>query len=118
MTKRFLHQLVLTSYINNHLNAKKVDAIAASLTRHDLKAYIRALKLLEQQNRISVALPKANLYNEVRKNLEKLFPNKQLVLEENPSLLLGMQLIDNDMVYEMSLRDRLEEIVDQINEQN
>lgn len=114
MTKRLLQQLVLASYKNNTLSPKAVEEISDHLDKKDLKAYIRALKLMEQQKRVYIALPKANLYNTSKKALENLFPEKELVFEEDPTLLLGMRVVDNDMVYETSLKDRLNSILDEV----
>lgn len=117
MTKKLLQQLVLASYSGKKLDAKKVDAISARLDRQALKAYIRALKLMEQQRKVYIAMPKANVYNTSKKTLEHIFPEKELIFQEDPSLLLGMQLVDNDMVYDMSLKKRLENILDEVDNQ-
>lgn len=117
MTKKLLQQLVLASYKGDSLDAKIVDEIAKRLDRQDLKAYVRALKLMEQKKKIYIAMPKASVYNTSKKTLESLFPTKDLIFEEDPTLLLGMRLIDNDMVYEMSLKERLESILDEVNQQ-
>lgn len=117
MTKRLLQQLVLASYTNNILDAKKVAKLSTTFDKRDLKAYIRALKLMEQEKRIYVAMPEANLYNIHKKDLQKLFPGKELIFQEDPTLLLGIQLIDNDIVYEASLRDRLNSILEELEQQ-
>lgn len=117
MTKRLLQQLVLVSYDNNKLDPEKVDEIAKRLDKRDLKAYIRALKLMEQQKKVYVALPSASVYNKSRKDLASSFPEKELVFEEDPSLLLGIRLIDNDMVYEVSLENKLKKILDEVEQQ-
>lgn len=117
MTKRLLQQLVLASYQHDSLSAKKVDEISTRLTRQDLKAYIRALKLMEQKKKISVALPDTNLYNTSKKSLQEIFPDKELFFQEDPSLLLGMRIIADDMVYDMSLKDRLESVLDEVEQQ-
>lgn len=117
MTKRLLEQLVLASYSGKGLDAKKVEEISERLDRQDLKAYIRALKLMEQKKKIYIAMPKASVYNTSKKTIENLFPDKEFVFEEDPSLLLGIRVLDNDMVYEMSLRERLDSILDEVNQQ-
>lgn len=117
MTKRLLQQLVLASYRNNDLDPKKVDEVSERLTRQDLKAYIRALKLMEQKKKIYVAMPSSSLYNTSKKELQDLFQEKELLFEEDPSLLLGMRITNDDMVYETSLRDRLESIIDEVDQQ-
>lgn len=117
MTKRLLQQLVLVSYTGNKLDAKKVDEIAKRLDKRDLKAYIRALKLMEQQKKVYIAMPKSSVYNTGKNNLKSIFPEKEFVFEEDPSLLLGFKLVDNDMVYETSLKNRLESIVEEVDQQ-
>lgn len=117
MTKRLLQQLVLVSYENDKLDPGKVDEIAKRLDKKDLKAYIRALKLMEQQKKVYVALPSASVYNKSRKDLESFFPKKELVFQEDPSLLLGVRLIDNDMVYEVSLENKLKKVLDEVEQQ-
>jgi len=112
MTKRFLNKLVLASYSKGDLDSGKVDTISKKLNKHDLKAYIRALKLLEQQKKVFVVIPKSNLYNIV--DLKKLFSNKDIVFQEDSTLLLGIKILDNDMVYEMSLKDRLNDIIEKV----
>lgn len=117
MTKRLLQQLILASYSDKKLDARKVDTISGRLDTHDLKAYIRALKLMEQQKKVYIAMPKANVYNTSKKTLEHIFPDKELIFAEDPSLLLGLRLIDNDMVYDMSLKSKLENVLDEVDNQ-
>ncbi len=117
MTKRLLQQLVLASYQDEDLDAHNVDEISKRLSTKDLKAYLRALKLMEQQKKIYIAMPSASVYNTSKKDLKKLFPKKELVFTEDPSLLLGMRLIDNDMVYDMNLKSRLENVIEEVEQQ-
>lgn len=117
MTKRLLQQLVLASYHKDHLSPNIVDEISGRLDRKDLKAYLRALKLMEQQKKIYIAMPKSSVYNTSKKELEKLYPGKDIVFTEDPSLLLGLQLVDNDMVYEMSLQHTLETVLEEVDQQ-
>ena len=117
MTKRLLQQLVLGSYRNGSLNAKTVSEISARLERNNLKAYIRALKLMEQKKKIYIAMPKASVYNISKKKLQEIFPEKEFLFEEDPSLLLGMKVVDDDMIYEMSLKDRLKSVLEEVGQQ-
>lgn len=117
MTKRVLQQLVLASYHKNTLQADIAEKISNLLSKKDLKAYIRALKLMEQKHKISVATPDTKLYNTAKKSLEEIFPNKEITLTEDDSLLLGMQVVANDMIYDMSLKQELHSIVDEVIEQ-
>lgn len=108
MTKKQISALVSASYTKNELDSKKVEKVASLLSRADLKKYIRALKLSEKSKTISLVLPDAKLYNSNKQNFESLFKDKKIVVEEDPSLLLGLKVIDNDMVYDLSLKNSLE----------
>ncbi len=108
MSKKEIQQLVEASYTKDTLDSKKVEKIASLLSRNDVKLYIRGLKLSEKAKTISLVLPDAKLYNSTKKSLEDIFKNKRIIVQEDPSLLLGIKVIDNDMVYDMSLKNNLE----------
>ena len=110
MTKKIIAQLVEASYTKDELDGKKVDRIAKILSRQDLKIYIRGLKLAEKARTISLVLPDKNLYNKTLVQGVK----KRVKVIEDPSLLLGFRIIDNDMVHDMSLKNRLENFVTNI----
>ncbi len=116
MTTKNIKLLVLASYINNKLDEKAVEKIANLLSKKDLKAYIRGLTLEDKKHKIYLALPSKKLYNAKRKDLEKLFVGKDVLFQEDPSLLLGVRILDNDMVYEVSLSDRLNRIAQAVGE--
>ncbi len=110
MTQKDIKALVVASYKKDQLNESAIARIAKVLSRKDLKAYIRALKLEEKKRKIYIALPSKSVYNTSKKSLEKIFKDKELVFQEDPTLLLGLKLVDNDTVYDMSLKNRLQTI--------
>jgi F0F1-type ATP synthase delta subunit len=112
MTKKFINKLVSASYKKDELDSESVKKIASLLSRRDLKAYIRSLKLSEKARAISLVLPMKSVYNKT--TFEALFQGKQITVSEDPSLLLGLKIIDNDMVYDMTLKDRLENFVQEL----
>lgn len=109
MLKKQLKQLVQASYTKDTLDSAKVEKIAKLLSRHDLKEYIRLLKLSEKSRTISLVLPTAKIYN--KSDFQGVFGSKKVVVEEDPSLLLGMKVVDNDLVYDLSLKNRLNKFV-------
>lgn len=112
----FLQKLVEISYNKAELDAKNVSEIATRLSRKDLKAYIRALKAQEKKRTVIVEVPS----EEAKKSLDEiqaLFPEKKLQYQINPSILLGTRITDNDVVYELNLRDSLNNMVRYIEEQ-
>lgn len=116
MTKRDIRQLVIASYTKNRLDEKKVEKIAHLLSKNDLKAYIRGLKLEEQKHKIYLALPTKTVYNKARKEFEETFEGKEIIFTEDPSLLLGLKVLDDDMLYEVSLAEKINQLTKSVEE--
>ncbi len=114
MTQKDIRQLVEASYTKSRLDEKKVQKIAGFLSKAELKSYIRGLTLAEKKHKIYIALASKAIYNKKRKELEELFAGKEVVFREDPSLLLGMKVVDDDMVYELSLSDRLNKLTREV----
>lgn len=113
MNKKKFVQLALGSYNGNILDEKKVNSISSYLSRSDLKKYINALSDLENNKKLIVSVPTDNF--DV-KTFEKLFPNKRIIIKIDPSLLLGVSIVDNDIVYEFSLQNSLDKLLTHIEE--
>jgi len=109
--KKLIEQLVQVSYTVGVLNSAIVEKIAAKLTRKQLKAYIRALKTEERRRTIYVEVASEHEKPAVSE-LEKIFGQKNFRVTENPALLLGLRITDNDDVYNVNLKTSLERIKD------
>ena|SRR5579859_8075027 len=109
MFKKDIKKLAQVSYTNDNFDEEKVEKISNLLRKKDLKEYIRALKLIEKQKEIIVALPDIKSYNKSDNFFEKLFIKKRIIYQDEPSLFLGLRITDNDMVYDINLKSRLEE---------
>ncbi len=107
MNKKQISQLVQVSYTKDKLDDKRVSKIATLLSRADLKLYVRGLKLAEKSRTISLVLPDGRLYNKALLGKTK----KSVVVVEDTSLLLGAKIIDNDMIYDISLKNSLDEFI-------
>ena len=114
MNKKKIDKLVSVSYKNHYLDQKKVNKIASFISKSDLKKYINGLKLVEKKGSLIVSSP---IGSQDFKKFDRLFPNKKIVFKKDTSLMLGMKLIDNDIVYEFTLKNSLDKIQDYI-EQN
>lgn len=114
MNSKKIDKLVSGSYFNSYLNQKKVNRIATLLSTSDLKKYINGLKAQEQKKSLIISSP---LNNQDLKKFEKFFPNKKIVFKKDPALMLGIRIVDNDIVYEFTLKNTLDKILDHI-EQN
>ncbi|MDE2026122.1 MAG: hypothetical protein KGJ07_06515 [Patescibacteria group bacterium] len=117
MTKKQIKTLVVESYTRDQLDENKVNRIAKVLSRKDLKTYIRGLKLEEKKRVVTVALPSASVYNNTKKIFLDLFPGKTVSFQEDKLLMLGGKVQANDMVYDFSLRNKLENFISDL-EQN
>ncbi|MEK7517537.1 MAG: hypothetical protein AAB583_03225 [Patescibacteria group bacterium] len=112
MSKKFLKQLIKYSYKKNILNYENVSSVAKLLKRIDLKHYIEALKKQERKLSVFIDVP-INDVN-IKDKFRKIFPNKKVVWNIEPSLMLGTRIIDDDMLFEMNLKNTLDKIKDSI----
>lgn len=111
MDRKKINQIALESYTNDFLDEKKVNRISVVLSRSDLKKYIKALKNIEKKKSLIISAP---FIGPNASQFEKLFPNKKIVLIKDPSLMLGVQIVDNDIVYDFSLKNTLGKIISYI----
>ncbi len=107
MNKKTIDRLVTTSYQNDLLDQRKVNKIASLISRPDLKKYLNGLKFAEKKKNLIIASP---VITADLKKFEKLFPHKKVILKKDPSLILGIQITDNDVVYNFTLKDSLDKI--------
>lgn len=109
MTKKQIKKLAGLSFTRNNLDDRKVDSIAKLLKRSDLKEYVRVLKSIEAQKKVQVVIPNLSMIKKGDlQKFQKMFPNKKILYEEDPSLLVGVKIINNDKVFEFSLKNNLE----------
>ncbi len=102
-----IKKLVLASYVDKKLNPVRVKKITGLLARSDLKTYIKVLKSYEKENTVIINLP--FVYND-KKMFEEMFKGKKIIYKEDPSLIAGIKIINNDIVYEYDLKNTLEDI--------
>lgn len=114
MNSKNIDKLVIYSYTNDFLDQEKVNKMATLLSKSDLKKYINGLKLREKKKSLVISSP---INNQNLKKFEKLFPNKKIIFKIDPTLMLGMKIVDNDIVYEFTLKHYLDKILSYI-EQN
>lgn len=113
MTKKQLKNLVLQSYTKGLLDEKKVKSAALILTRSQLKQYIKELKNYESKKTVSInaaQLP-TKAYQQIFLHL---FPGKQIVYTVDPTLLVGIQIVNNDLVYNFNLKDTLDNLLSHV----
>jgi F0F1-type ATP synthase delta subunit len=117
MNKQIIKQLVSDSYTDGELDAGKVMKIADILRQSELKEYIHAVKEFEKKTTVLVTVPSQTMSNDIQESMQELFPKKKILLDYDPNLILGVKVTDNDKVYEFTLRNTLEKMVQYL-EQN
>lgn len=113
MNKKLLKQLLTISYKNGKLDSETVAKIADKLDRSQLKQYISALKNAEKLQNVYIETPFSDSKKTVE-NFKDLFPQKNIQHVQNSSLLVGARINYNDDVFEISLKNNLDEILKNI----
>jgi F0F1-type ATP synthase delta subunit len=114
MTKKQIRNLATASYTENQLDNKKVNRISKILTRSELKEYIKAVINLEKSKTVTVYSSKISAGESLKKDIGKLFQNKKIIIKEDKKLIAGIKIIDNDNVYDFSVRNNLKNLVSYI----
>ena len=108
MKKKVIKKLAEVSFKNDEIDQYKVKKIANVLKREDLKLYIKNLKNINDKRTVLVTIPREEGFIEMREYFTKLYPDKKVVLDIDPTLLTGVKVVDCDNVYELSLKGFLE----------
>ena len=111
MNKKLFKKLVAEYLIEDNLDEKKIEYISNKLNRSNLKLFINELKKQVKERTIYVetAYPLTNKEPYLKK-VENLFPNKKIEFRVNPSLIIGVRIIDNDDVFDINMNNLLNKI--------
>lgn len=116
MKKNIIKKLADSSFTKEKINEDTVMKIAKVLKREDLKFYIKNLKMIDSKKTVHITIPNEEGMNEMKKYFLKLYPNKKIVFNFDPSLITGIKVVDYDTVYELSLKNLLEGAVRSTND--
>lgn len=111
MNSNKINKLIAASYRGDCLDQKKVNKIVSLISNSNFKKYINGLKLAEKKKNLIISSP---IINSDLKKIEKLFPHKKIVFKKDPSLMLGVRIVDNDIIYEYTLKNSLDKILSYI----
>lgn len=114
MTKKLLKQLINYSYKNNTLIPKNVNTITGLLKRKDLKLYIREIKIQERKFSVFIDVPTNHVG--IKDKFNGIFPDKKIFYRIDPTLMLGVRVVADDMLYEMNLKNTLDKILEFVEE--
>lgn len=109
MDKKQIAKLAEISYIDNKLDAERVEKIIGHLDKPESRQYLKALK--RQEKKLIVYIDHAlDLSDENKKNFEQLFPGKKVIFRKDPDLLIGIRITEDDMVYNVNMNNALEQL--------
>ena len=112
MTLKQIKLIAQKSFIKNELDYKKVKIFTSKMKRKELREYIREIKSLDSKMKVRIVVP--NLKTFEKKDISSLlkkYQDKKILYEEDQSLLVGLKVIDNDLIYDFNLKNSLEELV-------
>lgn len=109
MKKDFIKILAKNTFLKGKLDNKKAVKIASLLRREDLKLYIKSLKDVSARETVFISAASGENIPRLVRQFEQLFPNKKISIDLDPTLLAGIRIVDYDNVYELSIKDILEE---------
>jgi F0F1-type ATP synthase delta subunit len=111
MDKKQIQKLVEMSFVDNILNQESLNKVIEQLDGSELKEFLRLLTDYEKKSTVyidhSFELTESN-----KKQFEDLFLKRKIVYRKNESLVFGIRITDNDMVYDLNMKNSLEQIKD------
>jgi len=110
MNKTQLKKLAILSYKNNIIDVKKVEKIVKLLKKSELREYVKYLKTIEKTKTLKVILPNNNNQKECEKMLKIMYKKKNINVDYDENMIVGLKIIDNDLIYEYNLKDTLNKI--------
>lgn len=110
-----MKKFALASYKKNNLDYSLVMKIVKNLSRSELKEYVRAIKNIENSKNVEVTVVDSILAADLIRKMESIFKGKKIVVKEDKSLIAGIKISDYDMVYELNLKNKINKIIDFIN---
>lgn len=116
MTKIYLQKLVDLSYHKDkQINQSYAQTIASSLKRADLKKYLNALWAFEDKRTVTITSA-ITLSAGQQNDFAKEFLDKTIQYQVDPTLMVGIEVTDNDIVYNNNLKQRFTSLTQHLGE--
>ena len=110
MNKKIIRKLAEESYTNNILDEHTVNKIATLLSRSDLKKYTKALKNIENKKTVIVYTP-LEPQKKIQERIQQVYENKNIKYVQDPTLFVGVKIVDNDLITEINLKNTLQNLL-------
>lgn len=116
LKKSKIKKLAIESFSNSELNAPRVKKIAKHLKRSELKLYIKALKQVNSKKTVTLVVPDDGIESVagVAAKLRIAYPDKKILIKTDPTLIAGIKVINDDLIYEVSIKQMLDDLVNKL----
>lgn len=109
INKKVVAKLVEVSYNKGRLDEHKINKIIKILNRKDLREYLKALKRQESKNNVFID-HSFDLSDQDKQKLGNLFPDKTVIFRKDPGLVWGIRILEDDKVYNLNMKNVLEQM--------
>ncbi len=113
MTRKQVKLLAEKSFVRRKLDSKRVLSFTKLMKRKNLREYVRAIKAIDAKNKVTIVVPSLAKKGDLS-SIARLYLDKEVIYEEYPTLMVGVKIIDNDLVHYFNLKNSLENIVENI----
>jgi F0F1-type ATP synthase delta subunit len=109
-----IKKLAKASYTGESLDNQKVLAVARHLSKKELREYIKALRLIEDKNTVTITVPDKKTASQMVNNVKNRFKGKKIEISEDKSLIAGARILDFDTIYEYDLKSKIDDIANSL----
>ena len=109
MNDKFIKKLAIASYTKETLDQSKINRIVKHLSKSELKNYIRNLKNLERQKTVYVYVSKVT--SQIQDEFAKMFKDKKVIVKEDRSLIAGVKVVNNDIIFEQNIKNNMDNLI-------
>jgi F0F1-type ATP synthase delta subunit len=112
MRTQDLKQLAILISEQKHIDNKVLDYIMKKLQLSDLKLF---KKYLDQEiTKKKIFVETATDSKALQSDLQHIFPDKVIEISKNESLGAGLKIVDQDNHYDLSVRNRIDQIIENL----
>lgn len=98
ISNRYIKELAgATLSSNGEVNNKIAGFILNKLTKKELKVFLRKLKKINNESNVKVRY-EGNMTVEIKKTIQQMYLDKNIIYEKDDNLGGGIMIIDNDMI--------------------
>jgi hypothetical protein len=109
MDKKQIAKLVEMSFVDGVLDEHSVNKAIGQLDGRELREFLKILTEQEKRQQVYIDLTFAIKEGD-KKIFRELFPGKRVVFRNDTDLVFGIRITDNDMVYNLNMKDALDQI--------